>query len=416
MRRRRPDTKSGLPGAENEEKFNRKMKKLLFTLIYILPMTLLACSAAGCNAVMPDRIIGGDPDRDYGDNDYMARARQTLAAIDRDLRIAGTDSYYENQERSQVSFIWGNIFLEYAYAEGAGLRADEWQGTLMQCYRNLEHHWSPDYKGIAGYATQPVGGGVPDRFYDENGWMAIGLARAYEQTGNRTFLDKAKAALAFTFSGEDDVLGGGIYFQETFSQYKPQKNTICSAVAIVASMKLYELTAEKSYLDDALRIEKWTADNLLDASDNLLWDAKIVEDGSVNTQKWTYNAGFMVRGWLKLYKATGEERFLAQARSTLAAADARWFNPINGALNDPGYFAFALVDAWFDLYDLEKDKAVLAKALRTIEFIHGSLRDANGRYPEYWNDPIREPVAEYDLRMQSCVAYLYMRAAGYIHK
>lgn len=65
----------------------------------------------------------------------------------------------------------------------------------------------------------------------------------------------------------------------------------CSTVAIVISMQFYELTGWKNFLDDALRIEKWTADNLLDASDNLLWDAKIVEDGSVNTQKMAYNAG-----------------------------------------------------------------------------------------------------------------------------
>ncbi|MFR0895193.1 MAG: glycoside hydrolase family 76 protein [Alistipes onderdonkii] len=157
----------------------------------------------------------------------------------------------------------GNIFLQYTYAEGAGLRADEWKGALMSCYQNLERHWSPDYKGIAGYCTLPVTAGTPDRYYDENGWMAIGLARAYEQTGDRTYLEKARQALNFTMSGEDDVLGGGIYFQETFAQYEPQKNTICSAVAILASMKLYELTNEQGFLEDARRIEEWTRENLL---------------------------------------------------------------------------------------------------------------------------------------------------------
>lgn len=108
-----------------------------------------------------DRIIGSNPEQEYGDNNYMQWARETLAAIDRDLRIDGTDSYYENQDRTQVSFIWGNIFLQYTYAEGAGLRADEWKGALMSCYQNLERHWSPDYKGIAGYCTLPGNGGHP---------------------------------------------------------------------------------------------------------------------------------------------------------------------------------------------------------------------------------------------------------------
>ena len=85
---------------------------------------------------MPDRIIGSNPEQEYGDNNYMQWARETLAAIDRDLRIDGTDSYYENQDRTQVSFIWGNIFLQYTYAEGAGLRADEWK---LHAARNGGH-------------------------------------------------------------------------------------------------------------------------------------------------------------------------------------------------------------------------------------------------------------------------------------
>ncbi|KAA2761120.1 alpha-1,6-mannanase, partial [Alistipes onderdonkii] len=50
-------------------------------------MLVFAFSATGCNAVMPDRIIGSNPEQEYGDNNYMQWARETLAAIDRDLRI-----------------------------------------------------------------------------------------------------------------------------------------------------------------------------------------------------------------------------------------------------------------------------------------------------------------------------------------
>ena len=265
------------------------MKKTLIRLAHLLQMFCFVLSATGCNAVTPDRFIDEDPEDVFGDNDYMEWSRETLAAINRDLRIEGTDSYYENQNRNQVSFIWGNIFLLYTYAEGAGLRADEWEGELSKCFLNLENHWSPDYRGIAGYCTAPLSSGTPDRYYDENGWMAIGLARAYELTGRESYLNKAREALNFTLSGEDDVLGGGIYFQETFSQYEPQKNTICSAVAILASMKLYELTGEEPWLEHARRIEKWTSENLLDTADNLPWDAKMVDDGEVNTRKWSYN-------------------------------------------------------------------------------------------------------------------------------
>ena len=108
---------------------------------------------------------------------------------------------------------------------------------------------------------------------------------------------KSQRGTRFSLSGEDNVLGGGIYFQETFVSLPVQKNTICSAVTMLSCMKLYEITQDRQYLDAAIRINDWTVENLLDKSDNLLWDAKMVADGSVNTQKWSYNAGFMIRSY-----------------------------------------------------------------------------------------------------------------------
>lgn len=226
-------------------------------------------------------------------------------------------------------------------------------------------------------------------------------------------MEKAKGALAFSLSGEDNVLGGGIYFQETFVSLPVQKNTICSAVTMLSCMKLYEITQDRQYLDAAIRINDWTVENLLDKSDNLLWDAKMVADGSVNTQKWSYNAGFMIRSWLKMYQATKDEKYLSQAKATLASSEAKWYNSINGALNDPGYFAFSIIDSWFDMYDTDKNTVWLTKAFHAINFIHNKLRDGNGRYPEHWGTPTTSNLEKYDLRFSTVAAYMYMRAANY---
>ena len=338
---------------------------------------------SGCDATVQDIIIDTDPGVEIGNNDYYTWCKETLSVIDNDLKISGTHSYYENQDRSQVSFIWGNIFLLYTYTEGISLSKSEWSDALMNCFLNFDNYWHPNYKGIAGYATLPTSAEkVPDRFYDENGWTAIGLCDAYLATQNNSYLEKAKGALAFSLSGEDNVLGGGIYFQETFVSLPVQKNTICSAVTMLSCMKLYEITQDRQYLDAAIRINDWTVENLLDKSDNLLWDAKMVADGSVNTQKWSYNAGFMIRSWLKMYQATKDEKYLSQAKATLASSEAKWYNSINGALNDPGYFAFSIIDSWFDMYDTDKNTVWLTKAFHAINFIHNKLRDGNGRYPE----------------------------------
>lgn len=131
------------------------MKKTLNSLVHILPMLVFAFSATGCNAVMPDRIIGSNPEQEYGDNNYMQWARETLAAIDRDLRIDGTDSYYENQDRTQVSFIWGNIFLQYTYAKAPGCVPTNGKALAPVLLPEPGTPLSPDYKGIAATARCP---------------------------------------------------------------------------------------------------------------------------------------------------------------------------------------------------------------------------------------------------------------------
>ena len=388
-------------------RISNKIKTLLAMLSFVQV-------TSGCDATVQDIIIDTDPGVEIGNNDYYTWCKETLSVIDNDLKISGTHSYYENQDRSQVSFIWGNIFLLYTYTEGISLSKSEWSDALMNCFLNFDNYWHPNYKGIAGYATLPTSAEkVPDRFYDENGWTAIGLCDAYLATQNNSYLEKAKGALAFSLSGEDNVLGGGIYFQETFVSLPVQKNTICSAVTMLSCMKLYEITQDRQYLDAAIRINDWTVENLLDKSDNLLWDAKMVAAGSVNTQKWSYNAGFMIRSWLKMYQATKDEKYLSQAKATLASSEAKWYNSINGALNDPGYFAFSIIDSWFDMYDTDKNTVWLTKAFHAINFIHTKLRDGNGRYPEHWGTPTTSNLEKYDLRFSTVAAYMYMRAANY---
>lgn len=82
-------------------------------------------------------------------------------------------------------------------------------------------------------------------------------------------------------------MGGGIYFKEEFKleDGRVQKNTICSGVAILSAMNLYEITAENKYLEDAKRISKWTIDNLYHTTWNLFGDAKYVDNGEV---RWVY--------------------------------------------------------------------------------------------------------------------------------
>ncbi len=49
-----------------------------------------------------------------------------------------------------------------------------------------------------------------DRYYDDNGLVAIDYMEAYENTRNPVYLSRAKEVFAFIMSGWTDVLGGGV--------------------------------------------------------------------------------------------------------------------------------------------------------------------------------------------------------------
>lgn len=63
----------------------------------------------------------------------------------------------------------------------------------------------------------------------------------------------------------------------------------------------------------------WLYENLRDPMDNVYWNSKGA-DGVINKTKWTYNSGAMIASGLRLYKITGEAKYLQQAKDTADGA------------------------------------------------------------------------------------------------
>lgn len=135
-------------------RISNKIKTLLAMLSFVQV-------TSGCDATVQDIIIDTDPGVEIGNNDYYTWCKETLSVIDKDLKISGTHSYYENQDRSQVSFIWGNIFLLYTYTEGISLSKSEWSDALMNCFLNLITTGIPTIKVLQ---DMPLYLRVPRRF------------------------------------------------------------------------------------------------------------------------------------------------------------------------------------------------------------------------------------------------------------
>ena len=166
-----------------------------------------------------------------------------------------------------------------------------------------------------GYASYINTAPASDRFYDDNVWLGIDFADTYLQTKNKKYLQSAKEIWDFVLSGEDDKLGGGIYWCE---QKKESKNTCSNAPAVVFALKMYEATGNKLYLKEGERLYAWTKNALQDPSDKLYWD-NVNLNGKVDKAKYSYNSGQMLQSAALLYKITKDKKYLHDAQELAAA-------------------------------------------------------------------------------------------------
>lgn len=152
-------------------------------------------------------------------------------------------------------------------------------------------------------------------FYDDNDWLAIDFCDLYALTKDQQYLLKAKELHEYIYSGWDDALGGGIYWCE---QKKTSKNTCSNAPATVLCMKLYNLTKEQKYLDQAIETYNWTKKNLCDLPIRYIGITSDSIKQSVKP-KFTYNSGQMIQAGVLLYQTTSDETYLTDAKNTAKA-------------------------------------------------------------------------------------------------
>jgi len=177
-----------------------------------------------------------------------------------------------------------------------------------------------------GYASYLNNAPVSDRFYDDNIWLGIDFTDSYLSTKKQDYLTKAKEVWAFVMSGEDDLLGGGIYWCE---QKKESKNACSNAPASVFALKMYEATNDNHYLEEGRRLYHWTKEKLEDPNDGLFWDNMSL-NGHIDKAKYSYNSGQMLQAAALLYRLTQEKQYLMDAQKLGEACYSYFFQDVTG--------------------------------------------------------------------------------------
>lgn len=349
------------------------------------------------------------PVRSHAAPPYAKWGAENLETIRKDLWLPKLNLYAEMgpDEKgvpSHPAFMWGVGVQLSALAAAAAVEPEKYLPETKAYADAIQVYWLK-HKGIEGFDVQPGPKDDSDRYYDDNAWLVLALAEVSEVSKDRKYLDRAVATFNFVMTGEDDKLGGGLYWREKF---RGSKNTCTNAPSIVSALRLHQLTKEDQYLEIARRLYTWTNSRLQD-TDGLYWD-NIRLDGRVNRRKFSYNTALMIRANCLFHEITGEARYLEEAKRVATASEKLWVHE-HGAVFDSGRFAHMLMESYLALYQRDKDKHRAEAVERTLTYVHDNLLAGNGRYPHRWDRPAGKSREETMLLNQASPARAYWVAA-----
>jgi predicted alpha-1,6-mannanase (GH76 family) len=152
-------------------------------------------------------------------------------------------------------------------------------------------------------------------------WMIIAAARAYQLTGDRSYLAMAQKNFDLVYArASSPALGGGLWWI-TGGSGRAQKNVTTNATAAIAAAELAKALHSQAYLTKAEQLYAWLHKTLYDPSTGAVWDSispKGTGGGTVtNKAALTYNQGTFIGAAGLLYQATHDKQYLSDGIKAL---------------------------------------------------------------------------------------------------
>ena len=176
--------------------------------------------------------------------------------------------------------------------------------------------------GLPGFASgvEPPFGGGGDFFYDDNEWVGLEDVQHSAFFHDAASLHQAQQIFALVESGWDSDPShpnpGGVFW--TQASWSSDRNTVSNMPGAELGLRLYQITGRAEYLEWALRMYRWTNDNL-QRPDGLYSD-HVGLDGTIEKTVWSYNQGVPVGVNVLLYEVTGQRHYLQEAERIAAAS------------------------------------------------------------------------------------------------
>ncbi|HEV2330052.1 MAG TPA: glycoside hydrolase family 76 protein [Verrucomicrobiae bacterium] len=189
---------------------------------------------------------------------------------------------------------------------------------------------------ISNIFAKNLGGNFLDNYYDDDGWWANAWIRAYDETGNSSYLNMAQTIFNAMTNGWDNHCNGGLWWNTS----QTNKGSIENCLFMLAAVRLHQRipsdgTGPMSDFYWATNTWAWFQNS------GLINDLNLVNDGLNMTNcenngdpMWTYEQGLLVGGLTDLYKVTGSSAYLNEAEA-FANGIIKWLTDANGVLTEP---------------------------------------------------------------------------------
>ena len=344
-------------------------------------------------------------------NENINRADQTLGRIKALYQVERGNLFNENypnyakEEVTYLATLDSSVHNRYAYLwPTSGVLSGV--NTLLKITKEKKYaayltgsvipgieSYYDNTRAPSSYQSYIAGAGKSDRFYDDNVWLGIDFLESYHLTGNPKYLDKSVETWKFILSGWTEEQGGGIFWCE---QKKHSKNTCSNAPSAVLALQLFETTKDSLYFNWGQKIYNWTKTKLQDPSDYLYFD-NISLTGKIGKAKYTYNSGQMLQAAALLYKITGKEVYLADARN-IAKASIAYFTEdfvtpegksIRLFRKRGNWFVAIMLRGYTELYALDKNDAYLRIFQDNLDHVWKHSRSDKGLFTQEWSGKIK---------------------------
>lgn len=310
----------------------------------------------------------------------------------------------------------GNVTFNYwPQAHALDVLVDAYTRTGDTTYAGYMAQW---YNGVQA----ANGGTFLGQYYDDMGWNALAMLRAYDATQNAQWKTAVETVWANIQTGWNTTEGGGIAWQKNELYYK---NSPANGPACILAARLYERFNNPSDLTWAQQIYTWWRATLVNPETGLVYDGiNGQNNGQLDvTDIFTYNQGLFIGAAVEMYNITGQNSYLDDAVRTANNALSSPILAPSGLLKNEGqgdgglfkgvfvrYLIQLILDKGLDATTQQNYVLFLQNNAQTL-WLQGTQRPGLF-YGSAWNAP---PTGETDLTTELSGAIL-MEGMGLLHK